>query len=226
MNDLSIVPSNQQSEPLTFKFGDDEIRIVKQPDSEPLFIAGDVCKALGLDNVGQALAGLKDNEKDIRNYDTLRGTQKISVITEAGLFRLMFRSTKPNAENFRQWILYEVLPSIRKTGMYIAKELSPLDVLRQMVETFATQQKQLTELREDVNEIKDHIQIETEYFTVLGYFRKMKLPAPSMNEAQSIGQRATRLSHEQGRGIGKTSDPRFGEVNSYHVGILDAIVRR
>lgn len=109
-----------------------------------------------------------------------------------------------------------------------ARGLNPLQILQQMVETFAHQQAQIASINEHVIEhdtrlesLEAHVQPEMEYFTVIGYFRKRGLTAPSHNQAISIGQHAAKLSKERGYATGKTSDPRYGEVNTYHVSILD-----
>lgn len=50
------------------------------------------------------------------------GTQKLTFISEENLYRIVFRSTKPEALNFQNWVFAEVLPSIRKTGSYSARQ--------------------------------------------------------------------------------------------------------
>jgi prophage antirepressor-like protein len=50
------------------------------------------------------------------------GTQKLTFISEENLYRIVFRSTKPEALNFQNWVFSEVLPSIRKTGSYSARQ--------------------------------------------------------------------------------------------------------
>lgn len=228
MSELSI-PQNGGNNPIKFMFGDDEIRIVKREGFEPLFVASDVCKALDISNSREALSRLDDDEKDdVILTDTIGRQVKMSAVTESGMYTLVMSSRKPTAKQFKRWVTHEVLPSIRATGGYVAPSTgnNALDVLRQMVETFAVQQQQLTEHDERISQLEESAGWQSDYFTVLGYFRKHNLPAPSMNEAQSIGQRATKLSHERGRGIGKANDLRFGTINSYHVSILDEIVKR
>lgn len=84
----------------------------------PLFVAKDVCDVLGLTNVSKASKSLKDSQKGITSSHTLGGEQNLLYVTESGLYRLIFKSRKPEAEAFCDWICEEVLPSIRKNGFY------------------------------------------------------------------------------------------------------------
>lgn len=99
-----------------------EIRTVEQGDGT-WFIANDVCRALELDNSRQALSRLDEDEKDVTLNDTLGGMQTMAIINESGLYSLVLSSRKPEAKAFKRWITHEVLPSIRKHGMYAVDEL-------------------------------------------------------------------------------------------------------
>ena len=94
-------------------------------DWEPWFVAVDVCKVLDIQNVRQNLANFPDDEKaDVCiTYTSSNGvTQKrnVTVVSEPGLYRLIFMSRKPEAEKIKRWVCHEVLPSIRKHGYYVA----------------------------------------------------------------------------------------------------------
>lgn len=104
-----------------FDFEDNAVRVV-DIDGEPWFVAADVCRVLDLSNPSKACADLDDDEKGLTNSYTPGGTQEMRVINESGLYNLIFRSRKPEAKKFRKWVTAEVLPSIRKTGMYVAPD--------------------------------------------------------------------------------------------------------
>ena len=87
---------------------------------EPWFIAVDVCKALEIKNSRDALARLDDDEKGVALTDTLGGAQNLATVNEPGLYALVLSSRKPEAKKFKRWITHDVIPSIRKTGGYIA----------------------------------------------------------------------------------------------------------
>jgi len=89
-----------------------------EKDGEAWFLASDVCAALDLGNIAQAGARLDDDEKGLISNDTPGGEQKVSIVSEAGLYSLVLGSRKPEAKAFKRWVTHEVLPKIRKTGQY------------------------------------------------------------------------------------------------------------
>lgn len=112
MNELTIFKSDQ--------FG--TVRTVSI-DNEPWFVAADVCKALDLNNSRMATDRLDDDEKGVISTDTLGGKQNVTVINEPGLYSLVLGSRKPEAKAFKRWITHEVVPAIRKHGVYAMDEL-------------------------------------------------------------------------------------------------------
>lgn len=99
---------------LTFSFPAYELRTVMR-DGEPWFVAADVCDALGIQNITQAVARLDDDERAMFNI----GRQgDASVINESGLYSLILGSRKPEAKKFKKWVTAEVLPAIRRSGRY------------------------------------------------------------------------------------------------------------
>ena len=107
MNELQIFNNNQ--------FG--EIRTTIK-DGEPWFVASDVCRALEIANNRDALTRLEQDEKGVALTDTLGGTQEVTIVNEPGLYALVLGSRKPEAKAFKRWVTHEVIPSIRKHGMY------------------------------------------------------------------------------------------------------------
>lgn len=85
-------------------------------DGEPWFVAGDVCEALELDRT--ATRRLDDDEKDVHSTHTPGGCQEMTIVNEPGLYALVLGSRKPEARAFKRWITHEVIPDIRKHGMY------------------------------------------------------------------------------------------------------------
>lgn len=129
-----------------FAFANTQIR-VKEINGQIWFCANDVCRVLGYEsprraitmhcksypvpnregggNIGVTNVKLPTN----KSFDKF-GTEKwqyndVKFIDEGNLYRLILRSTKPNARKFEDWICEEVIPSIRKTGSYSvnAKEM-------------------------------------------------------------------------------------------------------
>ena len=123
-------------------------------DGEPWFVAKDICDALGLNNVGQAIASLDDDEKSsITIDDGTPGNPNKAIISEPGLYSLILRSRKPEAKAFRRWVTHEVLPSIRKHGMYA----TPASIERMLADpdTMITTLKVLKAERERANALME-----------------------------------------------------------------------
>lgn len=93
-----------------------QIRAVEQ-DGEPWFVAADVCRALEHTNVNMALDRLDEDEKSKFGLGLPGGDTW--CVNEPGLYSLVLGSRKPEAKSFKRWITHEVLPSIRKTGVYV-----------------------------------------------------------------------------------------------------------
>jgi prophage antirepressor-like protein len=89
-------------------------------NGEPYFVAVDVCRALGLINPTDHIAKSLDDDEHLLCTIYRAGQKRtVNLISEYGMYTLIVRSTRPNARKFRKWITSEVLPSIRKTGMYV-----------------------------------------------------------------------------------------------------------
>lgn len=132
-------------------------------NGEPYFVGRDVAEILGYSNTRDALAKRVDAEdKGVAKCDTLGGTQELVVINESGLYSLILSSKLPNAKRFKHWVTSEVLPSIRKHGVYAIDELlanpdtliSALQELKAerektkaLMETVAVQNQQIVEMK-------------------------------------------------------------------------------
>ena len=89
-------------------------------DSETWFIAGDVCRILGIMNTTQAMQRVDEDERSMFNI----GRQGMAaVVNESGLYNLIMSSRKPEAKQFKKWVTSEVLPSIRKHGLYAIDDI-------------------------------------------------------------------------------------------------------
>ena len=102
---------------ITYNFNQNQIR-TEVVDGNPWFCLSDCCQALGIKNASTTVTL---SEKGVGKTYTLTngGKQQITIINEPNLYRLIFRSNKPQAQAFADWVCGEVLPSIRKTGAYV-----------------------------------------------------------------------------------------------------------
>jgi prophage antirepressor-like protein len=111
-------------------------------DNEPWFIAKDICDALELSNPTMTIGRLDDDEVTKFNLGGLSG--ETNIVNEYGLYSLVLGSRKPEAKAFKRWITHEVIPAIRKHGMYATD-----DVLDQMLNDPDTMIKTLQAYKEE-----------------------------------------------------------------------------
>lgn len=125
-------------------YKDNPVRIIEK-DGEPWFVAKDVCNVLSIRNNRDALASLAEDERDdVGITDAIGRKQETAIVSEPGLYRLVFKSRKKEAESFKRWVTHDVLPSIRKTGAYLAPTIS-MEKLQNLIETIGEQYKLLIE---------------------------------------------------------------------------------
>ena len=101
-----------------FDFKSSSIRIVLDDNGEPLFCLADVYKALDISRTSRLFRELDPKGVADCHIPTNGGNQKLIFISEPNLYRVIFRSNKPEAINFQNWVFAEVLPILRKTGEY------------------------------------------------------------------------------------------------------------
>ena len=134
------------------------VRILYE-DGKPLFCGADACKALGYKNQSKAL---NDHCKGVtkRYIPTSGGKQQANFLPEGDLYRLITHSKLPSAEKFEHWVFDEVLPAIRKNGMYGADpaELERLrrsnQALRDWFSLLADRKRDLVSLQKSLTNVR------------------------------------------------------------------------
>lgn len=117
MSQAQLLPTASTSDS-PFQFKGFSIR-AQVEDDHLWFVAKDVCAALDIDWSGKTLAVIPDSWQSMGKVPTLcRGMQRVKRISEPAVYKLAFRSNKPEADEFTNWVASEVLPAIRKTGKY------------------------------------------------------------------------------------------------------------
>ena len=96
-------------------------------DGEPWLVGKDVAQALGYGE-GKSLANaiarhVDPEDKGVTEMMTPGGRQEMTIINESGLYSLVLSSKLPTARKFKHWVTSEVLPSLRRHGLYAADEL-------------------------------------------------------------------------------------------------------
>lgn len=110
--------------PSIFNFNNHGVRIAFDASGQPLFCLTDVCNVLSVSRTSRLLRELDSKGMADCHILTNGGTQKLKFINEPNLYRIIFRSNKKEALNFQNWVFSEVLPSIRKTGSYSARQIA------------------------------------------------------------------------------------------------------
>ena len=89
-------------------------------DGEPWFVGKDVANALGYERATKAIQDHvdEDDKDEVPIQDSIGRMQKTPVINESGMYSLIFGSKLESAQKFKHWVTSEILPSIRKNGIY------------------------------------------------------------------------------------------------------------
>ena len=103
-----------------FQFEAHQLRVITDDQGTPWFNATDVCDALDIANPSQAIKSHVDADdlQKLEVIDSLGRTQRANHVNESGLYALILGSTKDAAKRFKRWVTSDVLPTIRKTGIY------------------------------------------------------------------------------------------------------------
>lgn len=154
-----------------FIYQGSQVRTI-QVNGEPFFVATDVCQILDIRNSRDAIKRLDADEVTVSEIPTpSRGLQPHQLVTESGLYHLVFTSTRPGAKAFRKWVTGEVLPALRRSGRYevgqpAAKghQLSLFDLepteglrMRDLMFDLALQAKQGSKLAQFIRMVKPHV---------------------------------------------------------------------
>lgn len=125
MNDQPENDKPAAAVPTIFRFQEHEIRELTDAQGVPWFVAKDVCDILDIADVTSALRRIP--ELHLTRIQCGAGGQirEMNAVDEAGLYRLILRSDKPQAEPLMEFVTAEVLPSIRKTGSYAVPGAAP-----------------------------------------------------------------------------------------------------
>jgi len=130
-----------------FTYENNEVRTVEL-NGETWWVLKDVCIVLGIGNTTDAANRLDDDEKS--TFDSIESLRRDTVyINESGLYNVILRSDKPEAKRFKRWITHEVLPSIRKHGIYATTQTieamldDPDTAIRLLTDLKAERQKRI-----------------------------------------------------------------------------------
>lgn len=152
-----------------FNYNNNEIRTI-QRDGEPWFVLRDVCGVLALGTPARVAERLDGDEvSQTHIIDSIGREQETTIINESGLYHVILRSDKPEAKPFRRWVTSEVLPSIRRSGGYIAgqESMAPEEL---MAKALTVAQRTLAERESRISQLSTQAAImapKADYFDEL-----------------------------------------------------------
>lgn len=142
-----------------YNFEGSDVRAINK-DGEPWWVLKDVCDVLELRN--PTIVASRLDEDEVTKFDLGGLSGESNIINESGLYNVILRSDKPKAKDFKRWVTHEVLPSIRKHGIYAVDEvLANPDIMiaaltqlkaerdrnKALSETVAVQNQQIVEMK-------------------------------------------------------------------------------
>ncbi len=147
----------------TFFFGNAPVRTMVK-DGEVWFVAKDVAEILGYrDHIN----AIKQHCKGVVKHHVLSngGPQEMTIIPERDVYRLIMRSNLPHAERFEEWVVGEVLPSIRKTGSYVAPQVNTeqatnLELFKLALGSIEETARRVDSITAEVKELQDTRKLE------------------------------------------------------------------
>jgi prophage antirepressor-like protein len=170
--------------------------IIKGDVQNPLFRASDIGVVLDMGNIRTTINDFNETEKVVHSMDTPGGLQNVSFLTEKGLYKVLFKSRKPIAEKFQNWVC-EVIKELRLKGTY--------DL-----------QQQLEQAKVEITQIED--KNKKEYEQQLAKEKILEREKVLLKEFETIGAIFYIIkikTFENGQYIVKVGESRIGIVNRY-----------
>lgn len=212
-----------------------KVRVV-MVGNDPWFYGTDVAKALGYENPA------RDVQRHCKKVNKFSPTESVgtpyNIIPESDVYRLVMRSNLPNAEKFQDWVVEEVLPSIRKTGQYggIPDFTDPVAAARAWADAMEVKRNLEQRNEQLVNTVTDLATVTTALRDALGnsidwksvtaipWLREYFADA-STRTCSIIGKFLTMLSEFRGYTVRDVPDSKWGSVYAYHKDMVDEFRR-
>lgn len=202
-----------------FDYNGSNVRTVLK-NNETWFILKDVCDVLEISNSRNVANRLDEDEVHLMDIiDNIGRKQETTIINESGLYNVILRSDKPEAKKFKKWVTSEVLPNIRKHGLYATEDVVRLSLENPsyMIELLTNYQKEQNE-RKKSEKLLEQKTIELdeskEWFSI-------KRMATLNNKYWTFykWRNLKNASEYLGYAPRKVFDANYGEVNAYHINV-------
>ncbi|HCU6911384.1 TPA: phage antirepressor, partial [Staphylococcus aureus] len=185
----------------TFNFEELPVRTLTV-DNEPYFVGKDVAEILGYSNTRDALS--KHVDEDDKEILTSRNTtlenlpnRGLTAVNESGLYSLIFSSKLESAKRFKRWVTSDVLPAIRKHGIYatdnvIEQTLKDPDYIITVLTEYKKEKEQNLLLQQEIGELKPKADYVDEILKSTGTLATTQIAADYGISAQKLNK----LLHE------------------------------
>jgi prophage antirepressor-like protein len=209
-------------------------------EGQPLFNPRHVGTCLGLDEttIRRHIQEMNQNQVKLLQDSNVQdmNVRKLAnrgenFLTDSGVYKLIFKSRKPEAEAFQNWVTDEVLPEVRKKGFY-ATEITTEKIIENpdwfigLLQKYKEEriarlanEKLAIELHKRNDDLKEKLDDSETWWTLLRFLAATGHPYRH-EELSSIGKKASKLSRSLGLEIKKAKDNRWGKVNSYHIEVF------
>lgn len=185
------------SELQTFNFEELPLRTMNI-DGEPYFVGKDVAEVLGYKRKADAIREhVESEDKGVGKIQTPGGMQNVTIINESGLYSLIFSSKLESAKRFKRWVTSEVLPAIRKHGIYatdsvIERTLKDPDYIITVLTEYKKEKEQNLLLQQEIGELKPKADYVDEILKSTGTLATTQIAADYGISAQKLNK----LLHE------------------------------
>ena len=181
----------------TFNFEELPVRTLTV-DKEPYFVGKDVARILGYKRTADAIRDhVELEDKGVGKIQTPGGMQNVTIINESGLYSLIFSSKLESAKRFKRWVTSEVLPAIRKHGIYatdsvIERTLKDPDYIITVLTEYKKEKEQNLLLQQEIGELKPKADYVDEILKSTGTLATTQIAADYGISAQKLNK----LLHE------------------------------
>lgn len=232
MNNNNLTNTNQGNPFAIFNYQNlGQVRVATLETGEPLFCLIDVCNILGIKNSSRVMERLLPKGVHTMNLLTNGGIQQATFVDQGNLFKIIFTSRKPEAQNFANWVSYEVLPSLMNKGYYNMPQMTEMQMIHSISGELIEQKKTLDEygvtIAQHTQQINDHTRmieiLEREgYYTISGYAKLKGIPI-TLNDARNLGSMATEICIQRNISVAPVQHDRLNYVHAYPFGILNEV---
>ncbi len=218
-----VISNDRRSGITPYTFDGQDVRTAIDTQGNPMFCLPEVCRILDIDQPSKVKNRLDEKGMTSIPTPTAGGLQELTYISEPNLYRVIFQSRKPDAVRFQNWIFEVVIPSIRKTGSYMAKPMSTLDILELNIKQLREMETRQNALESKVNEVNARLsEHQEDYFALRGWYILQGLHIDEAS-ARKVGKALTKYCKAHEIKIASVADPKYGRLNMYHRSVLERI---